>query len=344
MPEEVTYFHVSLFYNTTLVTDKFAFGLHNKITIIILMCFAAILTAFHYFGDPLMCSSGQVPTENLKARCWFVTVFIIHGQENPVLGSPLYNKDDQVQFYRYHLWACFILFLQASFFYVSGYLWKRWEGGLMHKLYVELETEDVATYWQLVANTLFRKFYTLNPYVYRFFFCKLLNLVNIIGQIYLLDYFLEGAFGKYGVKLLWLIFIKLIYRTDSLFRVFPKITRCMFYLTGKTGILKWSEVLCFMTLNMFSEKLFVFLFFWYMFVAVFTVYYFLYCILSFFSSSYRLSLLKRTSKLAFEEVVEAIYNKCKYGSWFVLCQLSKNIEPETFSQLLTDLMRKLYDK
>lgn len=99
-----------------------------------------------------------------------------------------------------------------------------------------------------------------------------------------------------------------------------------------------------MTLNMVIEKLFVFLFFWYIFVAVITIYYFLYRILSFFSPSYRLWLLKHRSELASEEVVEAICNKCKYGSWFVLCQLSKNVEPETFSQLLTDLMRKLYDK
>ena len=35
-------------------------------------------------------------------------------------------------------------------------------------------------------------------YSLKFFFCELLNLINVVGQIYFMDFFLGGEFTKYG--------------------------------------------------------------------------------------------------------------------------------------------------
>ena len=37
-----------------------------------------------------------------------------------------------------------------------------------------------------------------NGYAFKFFFCELLNLVNVIGQIFFIDFFLGGEFHQYG--------------------------------------------------------------------------------------------------------------------------------------------------
>ena len=37
-----------------------------------------------------------------------------------------------------------------------------------------------------------------NGYALRFFFCEFLNLVNVIGQLFFMDFFLGGEFTTYG--------------------------------------------------------------------------------------------------------------------------------------------------
>lgn len=37
-------------------------------------------------------------------------------------------------------------------------------------------------------------------YVYRYFFCELLCLVNVVGQMYLMDAFFDGEFFTYGSR------------------------------------------------------------------------------------------------------------------------------------------------
>lgn len=39
-------------------------------------------------------------------------------------------------------------------------------------------------------------------YSFKFFFCELLNLINVVIQMWLTDYFLNGAFKQYGHELL----------------------------------------------------------------------------------------------------------------------------------------------
>ena len=44
-----------------------------------------------------------------------------------------------------------------------------------------------------------------NFYAFRFFFCEFLNLVNVLFQIYFMDFFLGGEFTSYGSEVLVLL-------------------------------------------------------------------------------------------------------------------------------------------
>ena len=35
-------------------------------------------------------------------------------------------------------------------------------------------------------------------YAFKFFLCELLNFINVVGQIYFMDFFLDGEFTTYG--------------------------------------------------------------------------------------------------------------------------------------------------
>ena len=52
----------------------------------------------------------------------------------------------------------------------------------------------------VVVNYVMRNLRTHNFYVYKFIFCEFLNLVNIIGQMYLMDDFFGGQFTTYGAE------------------------------------------------------------------------------------------------------------------------------------------------
>ena len=91
----------------------------------------------------------------------------------------------------------FVLFLQATMFHIPRIVWKHLEGGLMKMLVGDntdplmlLNKEDrqsrvefIKKYFQeTTGNTQKHGGYALN-----FFFCEILALINVVGQIYFTD-------------------------------------------------------------------------------------------------------------------------------------------------------------
>ena len=99
-------------------------------------------------------------------------------------------------------------------------------------------------------------FFSHNLYVYKFILCELLNLVNVLGQMWLMDVFFNGQFTTYGLEVRWpsrcfsnrlkhlnnsnlpLKVVRLAgqnieERADPMARVFPKMTKCTFHKWGQ---------------------------------------------------------------------------------------------------------------
>lgn len=102
----------------------------------------------------------------------------------------------------------------------------------------------------------------------RLIFCEYLNLFNIVFQVYVTNRFLGGHFYSLGPN-----FIKDDFRgiMDTLDTVFPKVTKCHFHKYGASGTIQKLDALCVMALNVVNEKIFVFLWFWYVVLAAVTV-------------------------------------------------------------------------
>jgi hypothetical protein len=62
-----------------------------------------------------------------------------------------------------------------------------------------------------------------NFYAFRFFACEVLNLVNVLFQIYFMDVFLDGQFTTYGSDVLAMTNLEQNQRTDPMATVFPKV-------------------------------------------------------------------------------------------------------------------------
>ena len=62
-----------------------------------------------------------------------------------------------------------------------------------------------------------------DSYTFRFFFCELLNFINVVGQIYFMDFFLGGEFTTYGSDVLAMSEQPQEDRNDPMAAVFPKV-------------------------------------------------------------------------------------------------------------------------
>ncbi|KAK8733017.1 hypothetical protein OTU49_006709 [Cherax quadricarinatus] len=232
-------------------------------------------------------------------------------------------------------------------FYIPRYMWKGWEGERVKSLVAELNSpvssSEIRKKRVSIAVDYFGKnLHHHNLYAYQFFVCEVLNFVNVIGQFYLTDRFLDLGFAKYGPRVL-------NYSQDSssghdpMDEIFPKVTKCTFHKFGPSGTIMRHDALCVLPLNILNQKIFVFLWFWFVLVAVISAFGLLYRLAT-FSPGFRHLLLRGRSRLASAEKVEAVSKECQIGDWFILYLMARNMDPYVFKEFINTLTPTLVGK
>ena len=110
-----------------------------------------------------------------------------------------------------------------------------------------------------------------NSYVAKYVACEVLNFINVLFQIYFMDMFLNGQFTQYGLEVLRTNeMLPLEERVDPLAKVFPKLSKCTFNDYGPSGTVQRKDALCLLAVNIINEKIYIFLWFWFFTLAVWT--------------------------------------------------------------------------
>ena len=187
------------------------------------------------------------------------------------------DEGDEIR-HAWYQWVVFVLFLQALLCYFPHFVWKSWEGGKLSLLLQDLdvntlhiEPETTKDRRSTVVNYIIRNIRKHNFYVYKFIFCEFLNLVNIIGQMYLMDTFFGGQFSTYGSEVLSVMVME--NRVDPMAKVFPKMSKCTFHKYGPSGTIENHDGLCILPINTINEKIYVFLWFWYLALITWTFFF-----------------------------------------------------------------------
>merc|ERR1711997_1280517 len=174
---------------------------------------------------------------------------------------------------------------------------------------------------------------------------ELLNLVNVIGQIYFMDFFLGGEFTTYGSDVLAMSELPQEDRIDPMASVFPKVTKCTFNKFGPSGTVEKKDGLCILPVNIINEKSFIFIWFWLVFVAVVTGIFLIYRLATFLSKQLRVGLITvHGGRSCRRSDVEAILDSPtltwteKLGDCFLLHLICKNLN----LLLVNDLIRHLH--
>jgi len=347
--------------------DNATFRLHYKFSFG-LLCLASLLTTLkENFGAPIDClvDKDSVPKDMFKAYCWVHGTFTLpsqltgkQGRDFAYPGVGPYSRvqdtdlvavtddGDEIR-HAWYQWVVFVLFFQAILFYLPHYLWKNWEGGKLSLLLQGLDqlslegVEGTQEKRRKIVNYVMSNLRSHNIYVYKFILCELLNLVNVFGQMWLMDVFFGGQFTLYGLEVVRLTGQNMEERVDPMARVFPKMTKCTFHRYGPSGSIVNHDGLCILPINVINEKIYVFLWFWFLLLVSWTSIFLCFRATTVFSRYCRYLVFCSRSKSSNCTDIAIVMDRLWFGDWFILMQLCKNMDPIVFHELVLDLKEKM---
>lgn len=348
--------------------DTYDFMLHYKATVSILCLCSLLVTATSLIGKPISCVPGTdgLSEKVLHTYCWISFTFSVPpqkmigspskeakeylGQEYAYPGSQPYikGKSGDKIYHAYYQWVALSLLIQAAFFYAPHLIWKILEDKTMSKLTKRLrgrkanmedQKQDMHELIRYLTSTL----NTHNWYAIKYIFCSFLNLANLLMQCYLVNEFLGKAFMSYGTDYLkWtqLENEERIASEDPMIKVFPQLTKCTFHKYGHSGTIEAHDALCVLAQNVINEKIYITLWLWFLVLGIVTVLGLIRIAAFFFFPVSPITARIFGLNVSIVKARKA-NKKPNYGDWFMIHQLSKNMNKILFNDFINEFQMNL---
>ena len=185
-------------------------------------------------------------------------------------------------------------------------------------------------------------FFRYSTYFIKYQVCEVLNFVNVVFQIILLNIFLGGMFTEYGSMITTISQLDPEDRNDPLNLVFPKVGKCTFYRGGPSGTIQNYDGLCVLPLNIFNEKIYIFLWFWFVTLAILSGLSLCYRVFTVFSVRGRAFLLRSATHLMLDSpTAERVTEKLPQSDWFFLTLIAANLDFKIFLKLINQLDKRI---
>ncbi|KAH8028183.1 hypothetical protein HPB51_014138 [Rhipicephalus microplus] len=260
-----------------------------------------------------------------------------------------FSDHDDVKYHKYYQWVCLVLFFQALCFYIPRWLWKAWEGGRLKTLvqsleyHVVLEPDAKRQRTGLLVRYLLSNLGSQDLYASKYFACEALALFNVVGQLFFIDAFLDGEFLTYGLEVLSFVSSDED-RVDPMVRVFPRVAKCHFHKFGSSGNVETHDAVCVLPLNIVNEKIYVFLWFWFVVLAALTGALLIQRVLLASSPALRSRALHYRFHVVPAEDLRQVLDSGSLGDWFLLYLMGQNMEARTFAQVIAELADHLREE
>lgn len=262
----------------------FAGRLNSRITVSILGLSAGLLLTTHFWGHPITC---WVPAEFPKIWAEFVDQYcFVHGTYWANFNTHI-DYDEKVRqnvFINYYQWVPYILALQALLFYTPRFLWRKMCQFSGYDLPASIQYIDHI--WTQIRNSNFptriERFESQAvPFLWDGIRLARRRNRGQMALYYVLYTLIQAAIAT--AMFVWIneIFDSPMYSwsgpsilMDLLNGIdwqetghFPRISHCDVR-KRKPASVQIETVTCVLTLNIYYEKLLIFLWFWYLFVAI----------------------------------------------------------------------------
>lgn len=123
-------------------------------------------------------------------------------------------------------------------------------------------------------------------------------------------------------------------------KIFPRMAKCDLVKFGPSGTQQIEDALCILAMNIVNEKLFGFIWIWFLVLVCISGLNLLYKTIVWSCSSYRVRVLVAQTNLR-SSVIRLVTDDGCFGKWFVLYKLSRNVNPVSFDELLIEIAKKI---
>ncbi|XP_050525464.1 innexin inx3-like [Daktulosphaira vitifoliae] len=335
--------------------DHHIFQCHYKLTTNILFTFCILVTANSLIGDPIECLSNFSKKPEIQKvvtkYCWLLNTFTInnHTKSQPMRGLGHVNGD--VRQHSYYQWVPVMLFFQAITFYIPHWIWKILEDGKIRMITEGIRGRHIDGFdnRKIKLNRLIQyclqTLHTHNVYACGYFLCELLNTVNILGNIYITNKFLGSTFLLYGYEVTMFYInhkTKSFGYSNPMEVVFPKITKCIFYKYGPSGSIQDIDVMCILSQNNINEKIYFFLWFWFIIVGILSIYAVLYRLVYITQSFiWKNKIVKIATTSNNKDSQKMFIKNLQVGDVLFLNLIEKNIHFMNFKVLVEELWQQI---
>lgn len=283
--------------------DDWIDRLNHLWSVVLLAMFAVVVTSGQFVGDPIHC---WVPahftgayTSYSKSICWISNTYYIP-MDTSIPANIRSRQEAEITYYQ---WVPLILLFQALLFKLPNLFWRMCNGyaGVdLDKISSLAERTQIGSPEERDKNILYiakymdrwlqsQREYHFNIMVRLrqkasslccfwfgkrngtyliglYLFIKMLYCANVVGQFFLLNAFMSMKYNVFGFEVVE-SFIRNKEWTAS--PRFPRVTLCDFEIRQLENIQRYT-VQCVLPINLFNEKIFIFIWFFLFFVATMT--------------------------------------------------------------------------
>lgn len=122
--------------------------------------------------------------------------------------------------------------------------------------------------------------------------------------------------------------------------IFPITAKCTYIDTGPSGSTQYHDSLCLLTLNVVNEKVFAFLYIWYVLLLLISGLNLIWRSVTLLSPNLRLKIIQSSTKWAGQlsrKEVKMILPIDNIGDWFIMYLLAQNLNRFAFREILDEL-------
>jgi len=343
--------------------DNWGFKLFYKFTTTILVFCSILASARQFFGEPIQCDAGSaaegIENDVLNSYCWMYSTWNVPpqykgacsaGEDYGGITVEEWNKHrTSIVYNSYYQWVPLYLIFLAVIFYLPRLCWMMMEGGLMEFFgkgtttrFIEDQEEKKETLVNFFCKNIHNKY---NIYFFGFISMEVLNELIVLIQFAMTHTFLHYRFMGYGIDVLKYYRMpeeEQMEHKNPMCNTFPRIASCDYWRWGPGGQQENVNAVCVLTLNMIHDKAFLILWWWFFFLAIMGLIRLIYRLCQILSPELRFQLINMRMNRYFKKStkivkIEHFVSQCKLGDWFVLYQLSKNINRPFFMDFLIHL-------
>lgn len=345
---------------------------NHRYTVTFISIFIFIIGSKQYFGEAINCWTPATFTGShdsyANTICW------THGTY-PVGGDQPYHTVDRTKVLPYYQWVPFILLFQAACFLLPSIIWHTFSkssgvdiaslgknasildhfdmarrGETINQIArhihvaISLKYDYLPTFKKINLRAQLPFGRRHGNYLYLvYMLVKLIYILNIVFQLLLMNSFFGFSSYRYGLD----FFKKFMVGDDysRLDKAFPRITFCDFRIRNLADNIHQHSVQCALPINLFNEKFFIVLWFWFIFLAFITLLNFISWIKTMFPQYRRISIskyLRAHGKLGDSEKDKEMFTTfvndyCYLDGAFIFQILRRNSNYITTSEIICSL-------